>query len=137
MARSRRSPASSSSRAPWPPPPCVRAALNQLGQLPPSRGRTPLTNRKTHRSRTLAWPFATVPAASTAFAGCAAFNKGELAFARNVTFGQELIDLKKAHDTGAITDEKHAKIKARIMELVDPADDDGVVNDDLNDHDEH
>jgi hypothetical protein len=63
-----------------------------------------------------------------ALGSCAAFNRGELVLARNVTFGQELIDLKRAKDEGAISDEEYAKIKGKIMDMVDEVEVVKVVN---------
>ena len=50
---------------------------------------------------------------------CAFANKGELTFARHISIGQEMIDLQRARDQGAITPEEYAALKSKIMELVD------------------
>jgi hypothetical protein len=50
---------------------------------------------------------------------CAAFNNGELVLVRNVSFGQELIDLQRAKEEGALTEEEYVACKAKILEVVD------------------
>ena len=60
--------------------------------------------------------------------GCAIGNKGELEFSRHVSIGQELIDLKRARDEGAISAEEYAALKAKIMELADSVEIVDVVN---------
>lgn len=57
--------------------------------------------------------------AALAGAGCAAFNSGELRMEREVTIGQELLDLKEAHEIGAITTAEYAKLKHKVLEMVD------------------
>lgn len=52
------------------------------------------------------------------FTSCATFNKanGELQFHKNTTKGQELLDLKKALDVGALTATEYELIKQRIID---------------------
>lgn len=49
---------------------------------------------------------------------CAAFNKGELVLVRNVSFGQELMDLQRAKDSGALTEDEYAACKEKILGTV-------------------
>lgn len=79
--------------------------------------------------RSAAWLFPIALAASVSLSSCAAFNKGQFVLARNVTFGRELIDLKRAKDDGAITEAEYNTIKAKIMELVEQSDGEGVFTD--------
>ena len=72
-------------------------------------------------------------AAAVALSSCAAFNRGELVLARNVTVGRELMDLKEAMDTGAISEAKYVTLKAKMIEMVDDTDFDSWH--DMNDHD--
>ena len=51
--------------------------------------------------------------------GCAIANKGELTLSRHISIGQELIDLQKAHQSGALTDEEYERVKTKILALVD------------------
>jgi hypothetical protein len=37
----------------------------------------------------------------------------------DVSIGQQLIDLKTAHDSGAITDTEYAEVKAKLIALAD------------------
>jgi hypothetical protein len=52
--------------------------------------------------------------------GCAgaAFNKIELVMNRNVTVGQELLDLKTAHDEGIISDSEYIQAKKDILSIM-------------------
>ena len=52
------------------------------------------------------------------FTSCAALNsaKGELHLEINITKGQELLDLKKALDAGAITATKFELMKQRVID---------------------
>ena len=52
------------------------------------------------------------------FTSCATLNRahGELQFHKNTTKGQELIDLKKALDEGALTSTEYELIKQRIID---------------------
>ena len=52
------------------------------------------------------------------FTSCATLNKanGELQFHKNTTKGQELLDLKKALDVGALTATEYELIKQRIID---------------------
>ena len=53
-----------------------------------------------------------------AFTSCATLNRahGELQFHKNTTKGQELLDLKKALDEGALTSTEYELIKQRIID---------------------
>ena len=53
--------------------------------------------------------------------GCAgaAFNKLDLTLNRNITIGQELIDLQEAHAKGVINDSEYMEAKKNILHLVD------------------
>ena len=72
-------------------------------------------------------PFAL--AACLAAGGCAIANKGEITLARHISIGQELIDLQHARDSGAISDDEYAGLKAKIMEMVDSVDVVAAIND--------
>ncbi len=48
-------------------------------------------------------------------AGCALFNKTEMHSTRTTTIGKELIDLKEARDSGAVSEEEYNKLKKEIM----------------------
>ena len=52
--------------------------------------------------------------------GCAgaAFNRVNLTLHRNITVGQELIDLQAAHEKGIISDTEYAKAKANILNIL-------------------
>ena len=52
------------------------------------------------------------------FTSCATLNRAhvELQFHKNTTKGQELLDLKKAFDTGALTATEYELIKQRIID---------------------
>jgi hypothetical protein len=54
-----------------------------------------------------------------AISGCAAFNRGELTLVRNISFGQELLDLQRAKQAGAITEAEFEALKAKIMSMAD------------------
>lgn len=51
--------------------------------------------------------------------GCAgaAFNRVNMNMHRNISFGQELIDLKTAHEEGVINDTEYANAKKSILNL--------------------
>ena len=53
--------------------------------------------------------------------GCAgaAFNRIEVSMNRNITVGQELIDLQAAHEKGIISDEEYIKSKKDILSILD------------------
>ena len=57
---------------------------------------------------------------ATVLSGCAgmAFNEIELTLSRNITVGQELMDLEAAHQKGIISDTEYAKAKQDILKLV-------------------
>jgi hypothetical protein len=52
--------------------------------------------------------------------GCAgaAFNRLNLTLNRNITVGQELMDLKAAHEKGVINDTEYAEAKKNILNIV-------------------
>jgi hypothetical protein len=52
--------------------------------------------------------------------GCAgaAFNRIEVAMNRNITVGQELIDLQAAHEKGIISDEEYIEAKKDILKVL-------------------
>ncbi len=52
--------------------------------------------------------------------GCAAFNSATVRNERHTTIGQELIDLKKALDSGALTPNEYEVQKARILQESTP-----------------
>ena len=56
-------------------------------------------------------------AAITLLSGCAgaAFNRVQMTAVRNVTVGQELMDLKKAHQEGIISDTEYAQAKQNAL----------------------
>jgi len=54
-----------------------------------------------------------------ASSGCAFANRGTLQLSRHISIGQELMDLQKAHEAGAINDEEYALVKCKTMALVD------------------
>jgi hypothetical protein len=64
-------------------------------------------------------PLAAAVAGSLALSGCAIGNKAELQLVRNITFGQEMIDLKRAKDEGALTEEEYLELKQRVMEILE------------------
>lgn len=49
------------------------------------------------------------------FGGCVASYKGSQPPPQTTTLGQELIDLKKARDEGAMTDEEYTEQKTRML----------------------
>ena len=57
---------------------------------------------------------------AAALSGCAGagFNRIELTLNRNITVGQELVDLQSAHEKGVINDTEYAKAKADILGMV-------------------
>lgn len=59
--------------------------------------------------------------AAAALSGCVgtAFNKVDLTLNRNITVGQELVDLQTAHEKGVINDTEYAKAKREILNLVE------------------
>ena len=58
--------------------------------------------------------------AALVLTGCAgmAFNRIDVALSRNITVGQELIDLKTAHEKGIISDAEYEKAKEDVLSLV-------------------
>ncbi|MCF7817215.1 MAG: hypothetical protein K9M54_04975 [Kiritimatiellales bacterium] len=59
--------------------------------------------------------------AAAVLSGCAgmAFNRIDLTLNRNITVGQELVDLQTAHEKGVINDTEYAKAKQNILDMVD------------------
>ena len=59
-------------------------------------------------------------ATAISLSGCAgaAFNRVELVMNRNVTVGQELIDLKTAHEEGIINDSEYIQAKQDILNMM-------------------
>lgn len=55
--------------------------------------------------------------AITLLSGCAgaAFNKVSVTANRHITIGQELIDLKEAHEKGIISDTEYMQAKEQIL----------------------
>lgn len=51
----------------------------------------------------------------TAIGGCAMGNEGTVHYNRTTTTGQELIDLKKAKDQGAMTEQEYEEVKKDLM----------------------
>lgn len=62
--------------------------------------------------------------------GCAFVvgNSGKLHLSRNISVGQELIDLKKAVDTGAITEEEYVVMKRKLLEAMESIEIVGAIN---------
>ena len=58
--------------------------------------------------------------AAAVLSGCAgaAFNRTDLTLSRNITVGQELVDLQTAHEKGVISDTEYAQAKTDILNLV-------------------
>jgi hypothetical protein len=58
---------------------------------------------------------------AAALTGCAgaAFNRLNLTLNRNITVGQELMDLQEAHEKGVISDTEYIQAKKNILDLVD------------------
>jgi hypothetical protein len=63
--------------------------------------------------------------------GCAgaAFNKVSITANRNITLGQELIDLQAAHEKGIINDTEYAQMKQDILHFAEQI---GTINIDGN-----
>jgi hypothetical protein len=59
--------------------------------------------------------------AALVLSGCmgAALNKIELTLNRNITVGQELMDLQEAHEKGIISDTEYMETKKDILNLFD------------------
>ena len=58
--------------------------------------------------------------AATLLTGCAgaAFNRVNMTVSRNITIGQELIDLKTAHEEGIINDTEYAEAKQNVLNVL-------------------
>lgn len=50
---------------------------------------------------------------------CAIGNRAEVTVNRNVSLGQELMDLQAAHEKGAITDEEYATMRQKLHDFLD------------------
>lgn len=63
--------------------------------------------------------FAMALTAITLLSGCAgaAFNKISVTANRHITIGQELMDLKEAHEKGIISDTEYMQTKQDILKL--------------------
>lgn len=59
-------------------------------------------------------------AALALLTGCAgaAFNRIDMTVHRNITVGQELIDLKEAHEKGIINDSEYASAKQNVLSVL-------------------
>jgi hypothetical protein len=59
--------------------------------------------------------------AAAFLSGCAgmAFNEIDLTLNRNITVGQELMDLQAAHEKGILNDTEYAKAKNEILNMVE------------------
>ena len=64
---------------------------------------------------------------AVALSGCAgaAFNKFDLTLNRNITVGQELLDLKVAHEEGVLSDTEYMEAKKNILTILNQL---GAVN---------
>ena len=51
--------------------------------------------------------------------GCALGNRAEIHLVRNISFGQELIDLQRAHDEEAISELEYTTLKSKLLEIAD------------------
>ncbi len=53
--------------------------------------------------------------------GCAgaAFNRLDLTVSRNITVGQELIDLQEAHEKGILNDSEYIEAKKDVLHFLD------------------
>ncbi|MEM9379163.1 MAG: SHOCT domain-containing protein, partial [Planctomycetota bacterium] len=62
--------------------------------------------------------------------GCAFVvgNSGRLHLSRNISVGQELMDLKEARDTGAISDAEYIEMKAKLLEAMESIEIVGTIN---------
>ena len=58
-----------------------------------------------------------VAALAAVLSGCAgaAFNRINVTANRHITIGQELMDLKKAHEEGIINDTEYAEAKKQVL----------------------
>jgi len=52
----------------------------------------------------------------TGLSGCALFNQVTLHYSRTTTIGQELIDLQRAKDTGAVSGPEYEKARKELLE---------------------
>jgi hypothetical protein len=58
--------------------------------------------------------------AATLLSGCAgaAFNRVNMTVSRNITIGQELLDLQAAHEKGIINDTEYAEAKLNVLNVL-------------------
>ena len=58
--------------------------------------------------------------AATLLTGCAgaAFNRVSLTVSRNITVGQELMDLQTAYEKGIISDSEYAEAKQNVLNVL-------------------
>ncbi len=58
--------------------------------------------------------------AVTLLTGCAAaaFNRVDMTVSRNITVGQELLDLKTAHEEGIFNDTEYAEAKQNVLNVL-------------------
>jgi hypothetical protein len=58
--------------------------------------------------------------AVTLLSGCAgaAFNRLNMTVHRNITVGQELMDLQEAHEKGIISDSEYAEAKQNVLKVL-------------------
>jgi hypothetical protein len=61
-------------------------------------------------------PAATALAAMVLLSGCLAIGGGDKHVTHNPTLGQQLVDLQKARDAGAISDQEYAAQKAKLLQ---------------------
>ncbi len=56
---------------------------------------------------------------ATLLTGCAgaAFNRVNMTVSRNITVGQELMDLQTAHEKGIISDSEYAEAKQNVLHV--------------------
>lgn len=73
-------------------------------------------------------PVASFLVLSLVAGGCAIANKGEISLTRNISFGQELMDLKSAKDAGAISEDEYYHLKRKVIEMAESVDISTTVN---------
>lgn len=74
-------------------------------------------------------PLAVSLAALTLVSSCAIANRGEISLTRTISIGQELIDLKQARDSGAISEDEYYHLKRKVIEMAESVDIVSEVND--------
>ena len=73
---------------------------------------------------------------ATVSSGCALGNRAEIHLVRNISFGQELIDLKRAHDEEAISQVEYTTLKSKLLEIADLEGVTGIVDEISGDDDD-